>query len=505
MYKRQERIEAIHGPYEDYFESKKGIGPLKILKILDVYIHVCVISGNRPKFEILQTRIPGLTFEAWKALKNLLGVTPWSINKIKTLTDIRYRPLYFLSDDSFLIFCLNSVYDAIFYIFKEQAKLDESFINTHYKENCHSYLMKEVTRCLSKLFPLEVIYTSLHYSDPDKASGHTCELDKGVFYNGFFLGMELKGGDVSDRTKSGSLAKIFALKQINRVKRYLHSKNATFKEEGTGRKIRIDRIRRDTIILLNITLPSFVGITTIFDKTPINKFQDPSNYPISLSIKDFEIITLFSKTPEFFLAYLRYRLSLQTNNTLAKFRGDEIDIFAGFCKNGPYWRDSTDEIQIIGREGVKEIDDYFEKIYLGHNPSPADIQRKFPKQFDKIISQLQACNNCIGNTKTLVALLMASTEAIDRIEQCLLSLPASGQKLKYATIKDAKFAVCIGVKNNLSREELRSLAYLEKYISKVDLIVCIGIENTRVIHTLYIESPWMFSEFLEKKQRVCIR
>ena len=233
----RERIEAIHGPYEDYFESKKGIGPLKILKILDVYIHVCVISGNRPKFEILQTRIPGLTFEAWKALKNLLGVTPWSINKIKTLTDIRYRPLYFLSDDSFLIFCLNSVYDAIFYIFKEQAKLDESFINTHYKENCHSYLMKEVTRCLSKLFPLEVIYTSLHYSDPDKASGHTCELDKGVFYNGFFLGMELKGGDVSDRTKSGSLAKIFALKQINRVKRYLHSKNATFKEEGTGRKI----------------------------------------------------------------------------------------------------------------------------------------------------------------------------------------------------------------------------------------------------------------------------
>ena len=124
---------------------------------------------------------------------------------------------------------------------------------------------------MKRIFPVDKIFTSLTYPDPDKAGGET-ELDGAVFWPPFLVLAEVKGKQFRQRSRTGDPARLRddlraniedAYTQATRALRYIETRDvAKFTEKGTGRVLEVQRRDLQRIFPISVTLHHFAGLAT---------------------------------------------------------------------------------------------------------------------------------------------------------------------------------------------------------------------------------------------------
>ena len=387
----QRRIEKIQGPFEGWFKTKCGIGPLRAITILNAAEEALNesfqasrkefhdISSMAEKFALQLTAMPlkldnadlsrqrleggerisrfmeemplafcssfkqidkivdGLTREEWDGLCNLIGLTPELRMGIVHTHEMKDRPVYFLSKDRLVLVDTSSAYDALFEALDKVTRTNLAFRDAHYVPNLSSWMEDETVVFLQRLFPSAAVFKSLLYSDPDRPGGEA-ELDAAVVWGPFIIVVEIKGKQFRPRSRLGDPARLRddlkdsieeAFDQAKRAIRFIEgAENVDFVEKASGRKLTLQKSRVRRIFPVSITLHHFGGLATQLALLKgIGLFKD-SNYPWSVSLADLDIVTKFCQSPDIFLHYIQRRIDLQRSEK--HIMGDELDVFGHY-------------------------------------------------------------------------------------------------------------------------------------------------------------------------------
>jgi hypothetical protein len=389
------RIEHVQAPFESWFQSKTGIGPLRALQILDAFETASNANFQVGKrlFNELQLRIselgddllassvtgsvspaldskrdklgaelscfmeeaplvlpvafdqvalimPGLGKLEWESLRGLIGLTPESRQNLEQPRDIKDRPLYFLTGDRFIFIDVSCVYDALFGAFDALTRTDMVFRDVEYMPNLSRWMESEVAVYLRRLFPQSLVFEQLNYPDPDKPGAET-ELDAAVIWGPFCILVEVKGKQFRPKSRLGDPSHLKtdlkrsieeAFDQARRAIRFIDSAaSVTFTEKNTKRKLVLKKGDCRRIFPISITLHHFDGLATQLASLKRLGLFRDSSYPWSVSLADLDVITQFAGSPDVFLHYIQRRLDLQRSEK--RIQGLELDLFGLYLEN----------------------------------------------------------------------------------------------------------------------------------------------------------------------------
>lgn len=553
-------IENIQGPFESWFKSKIGIGPFRIFTILDTFEEAInenltkarshfqkiqqqapsadsVKNGSKsssaiedfmnelplkliPSFGQIKTLVSGLSTHEWNALKELIGLTPASREKIQYPREIKSRPLYFLSNDKFIFFALSSVYDALFQVLETVARSDQSFHQKSYDPKRSQYIEEEIYQYCLRLFPSSAVYKNLTYPDPDKLKGEA-ELDVAVFWGPFLLIIEAKGSQFSEKARLGNPSKLKndlinniqdGHRQATRAIRFIEANAvAIFKEKNTNRTLTIKKDSLHRIFPINVTLHHFSGLATqLALLKKIGLFKN-SSYPWSVALTDFDIITKFAGYPDAFLHYIQRRLDLQYSEK--QILGDELDLFAYYLDTrlhpSQYWErqeNGRECSSIFFSDNTERFDQFFQADYEGTVEKP-NIGLSLPPKFTELINELRQRDDYSARWIAF-ALLELSQEAVNRLEEKLESLKTTNCPCKgflRDTFKEGDLTISLMTSSNVPKEEIEKHTYvranIEKYRLNAVRSIAIGIDlndTTRAFEcAFWIEYPWLYDQLFE--------
>jgi hypothetical protein len=169
----------VQGPFDTWFQTRIGIGPLRALAILSAFEEVLNdnYQSSREQFEHLRaktidlakrlttpgpagisapetnddrralagemkqfmdqlpltfpasfdqvaSKVENLTITEWDALRELIGLTPKARRTMQHAREIKDRPIYYLSDERFVLVDMSSVYDALFDAYDRLTRSD---------------------------------------------------------------------------------------------------------------------------------------------------------------------------------------------------------------------------------------------------------------------------------------------------------------------------------------------------------------------------------------------
>jgi len=577
------RIENIQRPFEAWFRVKAGIGPGRTLEILDVFEvvinenfrkrkeqfqslsataakfharmqkrpsssagtdtvdHEGDILGNQmaewiegmplmlaPSFSQVVEKIPTIQREEWNALQSLIGLTPSSRLAIQHPREIQDRPVYFLSNERFILVDLGSVYDAVFAAFDRLTRTDSVFRDKQYVPQMSRWMERETYDYFLRLFPASNVYHGLTYPDPDKLEGET-ELDVAVSWGPFLVLIEVKGKQFRPKSRLGDPSRLYddlkdnveeAFEQASRAMRYVEANpTATFTEKNSGRKLALAKNTLRRIFPVSVTLHHFAGLTTQLALLKhIGLFKD-SAYPWSVSLADLDTVTHFAGSPDVFLHYVQRRLDLQRSEK--GISGDELDLFGLYLDTrlhpSQFWERKTDDGQdfsMIHLSGGSERFDQWFQAEQGMEVERPVIQLKLPSNFAAIIQELR-CRDDDGARWIAFALLGMSQEGVKRCEQDLEGVRRLAKqygRVPRVTFKDGDFVISIMAAHGLPTDQLRKWislrTELEKYRLRTTASAGIAINVEDVSKSfdfaVWIEGPWEYDGDLEtilKKER----
>lgn len=442
----KQRIQAIQGRFEKWFQNKAGVGPNRALAILDAYEPLLneQINYHRERFhefekafeklnaadasmsefaelqkqaddfldtfptvlsisfERLTTKVEELTIEELNALKELVGMTPDKVSSLKVPSDVSNRPLFFLEGDSISIVDLSCVYDALFDAFDRLTRTEQKFRDKKYVHHLSNWMEQETTSFLRRTFRADHVYQQLTYSDPDKESGEA-ELDGAVQWGPFLLLIEVKGRQFRPQSRLGDIAKLRddlrknieeAHEQANRAKRYIQGNDiVVFREKTSGRELTVSKSNLRRIYPLSVTLHFFAGLTTQLSRLKSLGLFDGSDYPWSVSLADLDTITEFAKTPDIFLHYIKRRIELQESEN--RIDSDELDLFGVYLDTRLHpsllWERKTDDgraFKIMNiRGGSERFDDWYQ--YQRGFGSDPEIKIDLPASINELLIELR--------------------------------------------------------------------------------------------------------------------
>lgn len=535
----EQRIRAIQGRFEKWFQNKAGIGPIRALTILDHYQPLLNerVNDHRLRFSELKkeiedlnaadasksqvaemqkrvdaffdsfpmvlsvsyaelaTKIKDLSVAEWNALKELVGMTHEKASSLKVPSDVSNRPIFFLSGDSIAIVDLSCVYDALFDAYDRLTRSDQSFRDKKYIRHLSDWMEKEATNILQRIFPANNVYRQLTYPDPDKEKGEA-ELDGGVQWGPFLLLIEVKGRQFRPQSRFGDIARLRddlrkniedAHDQANRANRYIQgSDTAVFREKASGRELSISKSNLRRIYPISVTLHFFAGLTTQLSRLKsIGLFRN-SDYPWSVSLADLDTITEFVESPDIFLHYIQRRIELQSSES--KIYSDELDLFGVYLDTRLHpsllWERKTDDGQpfdFMNIGGGSERFDEWYQYQRGFGEKP-DIRLDLPDNVTELLDEFR--RRAEDHARWIAfALLDLSPEAINAVSNALLKYRSEigppGKLLRWSW-RFGDISLSLVFARGFHVDELRRHTFvranLERYRHKADRGIAIGIE-----------------------------
>jgi len=479
------RIENIQGPHEKWFRVSVGIGPLRILEILDCF-EQCVneklaqqhnrfeklsdemlslvgeksakssseeidercLLGNKMKefvddaaaifsvsYAQVASNLGDLTHEEWTALAKLVGTTTESRSEMSHPRDMRRRPVFFLEDTRFLIVDYSSALDAVFEAFDDLTRCHQKFRDRKYVPIMSDWMEAEAIRCFKRVFPATAVYSGLVYPDPDNEGGEA-ELDGAILWGPFLVLSEVKGKQFRSRSRLGDPARLRsdikasiseAFDQASRAIRYIRSSDSvTLKEKSTGRELTICKDSLCRIYPVSVTLHHFGGLATQLAQLDKLGLFGGASYPWSLSLGDLDTITRFASTPDVFLHYVQRRIELQESQE--EIMGDELDLFGEYLDSRLHpslsWGSKPEENgnhRMFAFSGGSARFDAWFQAEQGQDIERPEIKLNLPAAFAKIIEELRNRDDD-GARWIAFALLGLSNDGVRRVTEALQEL-----------------------------------------------------------------------------------
>lgn len=449
------------------------------------------------------------------ALKKLIGISKESFNPN---IEMQRFPLYILNSGKVLISDWSNCLDVLFDAFDKIAETNNQFY-ADYQNHKAKWLEKKARCYLERIFPVDVIYDTLDYPNPDKAG--TTELDIAVKWNPFVLLIEAKAKKFRFESIQGNEKQlkhdlkrnvIEAYEQSLRATRYINSsEKAIFIERNTQRKLELNKNSTQKIYSISLTLHHLAGVTTqLKDTQELGLFKD-NTFPLSICIADLDLITKTNITPDIFLHYIEKRFAILNDKRI--WRGDEIDLFSAYLdcrlniKNLPlHEAKETDSLSFAGYSVRFNRLAMYERGELTEKP---DISFSMPEEILEVLQNLRTWND--ENARWIAFNLLELENKL------LMQLAGAISDLKVAkleagvfrrfSIENKNIVINVIASSSASLEELNNQITLrtatEKYRRKLDKGMSLGLMRNNNSHHLtfetavYIEGKWEKNELFD--------
>jgi len=267
---------------DDIYKLNKGINTIALKNFLDFF-----------------SVIPGLDKNVdYKYLNDK--------NKFKDHPIIRNNDKYFVINYNIVQWCIKDRLEDV-------IKKNET-VWAKYNKNKSDYLENTTMDLFKKIFPTANIYKSLYYNSLD---GKRCELDGLIQYDNCILLIEAKSGIFSKSAQNGGVKRLkkvlyenieYAAYQAHRAEEYIiNSENPVFENQHKKEILRLNKNGFEKIFLLNITMEYFSELSVNLRHLKDLGFYDIVDFPWSVSLSDFKVITDFIEFPNQFLHYIYFR------------------------------------------------------------------------------------------------------------------------------------------------------------------------------------------------------
>ncbi|NKQ34757.1 MAG: NERD domain-containing protein, partial [Chloroflexi bacterium] len=337
----------------------------------------------------------------WSALIKLIGLTTDYRHKMEEPIEVRSKPLFVLPDDCLYLGDISNTFDALWGQFEQVARSNEKFYQK-YQRHKANWLETKTKEYLSKVFPSRYIYSNLSYPDPEKEDGGAvAELDHAVKWGPFLILIEVKAkqfrleaqlGDAG-RLRSDLKANIEdAFEQARRAARYIDETEVpVFIESRSNRKLRLDKDNIFRVYLLTISQHHLSGLATqLATLQDLGLFRD-SEYPLSISIADLEIVCEFCDGPDVLLHYVEKRLAIQHESI--HIGADELDLWGAYLDTRlqaeRLWGSRRGDLNFATLSGWSDQFDLWMMFQRGEIKQLPNIELAIPQEIKEMLSELR--------------------------------------------------------------------------------------------------------------------
>jgi hypothetical protein len=494
-------------------------------KSAEIFGYVARLNEMAPELiPIHHTKVkyidPHPSDEEWNALCNLIGLTTENRKNMVEPIEVRQRPLFVLPDNRVVLADISNALDALWDSFDRVARNDQTFYDVYQKRKAN-WLEEKVFTCLSRIFPSHHVYRKLSYPNPDKLDGSTAELDMAVYWPPFLVLIEAKAKQFRLESQLGDLGRLRtdikanvedAFQQAKRAERYINkTENPEFTEVSSGRRLSFQRNNIRRTYLLTVSQHHLAGIVNeLAEFKDIGLFRE-GEYPLSICVADFELISEFCSGPDVFLHYIGKRIEIQSEPV--NFVNDELDFFGAYldCRlqADRLWTQEGKPVDWVCLSGWSEKFDQLMEYRRGERETPPTIRLKVPNEIENILLELRSRTNDEGARWIAFALLSMSDKNLGAIAQGIKEIrkaeltPGMFRRMTY---QDRDTVISIVASLDLSTPMLRRTtalrATLEKYRRKVSRSIGIGImvaDNSKPFDcATWLEGPWEYDEEMEK-------
>lgn len=265
-----EELIAIQGKFENIFNQKAGIGPIRANKILwaiikkqessyngskgdiqhhgklmseswlaikekdpdlrtekeaelfqwfkdekNAYVFGCVQRSNEIATDILTVGPEDLdtlenkpTEKEWNSLIDLIGLTQEVRQQMTETIEVQQRPLFVFPDSRLFLADISNAFDVLYDRFEKIAKSERRFYDSRYQRKKAKWLEGKVSEYLKRIFPPNHVFQNLSYPDPDKEDGSTTELDAAVHWGPFLVLVEAKAKQFRLESQLGDVGRL---------------------------------------------------------------------------------------------------------------------------------------------------------------------------------------------------------------------------------------------------------------------------------------------------------
>jgi hypothetical protein len=571
-------IESIQGPFEDWFQVRIGIGVLRALELLDAThqqvmrnedeTRKAVLNAIGPK-PVSSERLEGRdttkvenpeltewknrfayafslalsdslpvscdqlgwmqrppTVKEWAALIRLIGLTPEICSKLTEPSAVKSRPVFVLPGERLLFFDWSCVFDELFTAVDRAARSDQVFYNRRYLPNQTRWMEGKVVEMLERVFPKEFVFGGLTYPDPNNPGGET-ELDAAVSWGSFLILVESKGCQFREDVAHFDFGRLRtdlekniadAFDQAQRASRYIASvPTAVFREKRNKRELRVVGKSLHRVFKVSVTLHHLADLTTQLANLKVLNLFMTGDYPFSVSLADFDIITRFCEGPDVLLHYIQRRLELQRSGK--NIRGDELDIFGLYLDTrlhpSQFWErkpdDGKDFSMLMLTGGSERFDKWKNAHRDGGRGEAPTIRLKIPEEIRALLHELRKRTDK-GARWIAFSMLNLSENGIQRLDYFLKQFreqPRDAGQMTSALFVDDGLIVVVTAARMVRAEHLRQTlaarVSVEKYRRKASTAVGFAIELNdpfRVFDTaLWLEGDWEADSGMEKAMK----
>jgi len=455
---------------------------------------------------------PAITIEEEQAIKRLIGLSANNFDKkIIALNDVRKYPLYELTDGRVILSDLSNTMDFLWEAFESVAKSDQFFYNKRYQKHKSKWVENKAIDYLKRIFPDSAVYQTLDYPDLSKNDGSTTELDIAVKWVPFLVIVEIKAKQFRLESQMGDAAKLRsdlkaniedAHKQALRAIEYVNSAaEVTFNERYAGRTLTVIKDDIYKVFPVSISLHQLAFISAQLDKTKEFGLFSDDDYPFSVAISDFDLLTRTCNTPDVLLHYMEKRISMI--NDSEDYHGDEIDLFAAYLDSRLH-RSSFikpgEKFTMMAFTGYPSKFDQLMMHDRGEDVECPDIRLAVPSEIDNLLRELRQRDDKGARliSFALLDLDNALLNAIDLTISKLKNQTISNGIFRRGTFASDDVAISIVASNKYPysidelNKKIRQRVLIEKYRRKLNKSIGIGIVCQREEQVLEIAS---YAEF----------
>lgn len=465
------RISSVMGPFETWFQQNVGIGPVRAANIVhgifkqhNLTITKCIKSNDLLDRQIRQsssyrvsdplryarenadfishladylplhlqdvsTIEPVPSDAEWHALIKILGFSTMSRKTMESVLDARDKPLYVLPDGRVILTDIGHTFDTIWDQFESVIRSSNRYES--YQRKRTKWLESQITGNLSRVFPVDTIYTQLDYPDPDKSNGGTAELDAAVMWGQSLLLIEAKATQFRKQAQLGHIGMLRSDLRENMQSAFLQGVRASraianiekkieFIERGSGRKLKLQKGAVRQTIVMTVSLHQLADLATRPDELRRIGLFDEEGLPISLSISELDVLTHFVESPDIFFHYLKKRAEILAVNITIQ--GDELDYFGAYMSTrlraSKIWVRDGKSPNMVMLSGFQEEFDKFYSWRRGDLPVPPQITLRIPDTIRQILGDLAECHMEVYRVISFV-LLDAPDELLDAADKII--------------------------------------------------------------------------------------
>lgn len=464
---------------------------------------------------------PAITYAEENALKDLIGISGAKYGKIRKQSDIRKFPVCELEGGKVILSDLSNAMDFLWEAFDGVAKSDQHFYDRRYQHHKSKWVEDTAVRYLKRIFPDASVYQALDYPNLSKADGATTELDIAVLWEPFLVIIEVKAKQFRLESQSGDVAKLRsdlkaniedAHKQALRAIEYIgNTEKAVFTERSTGRVLTITNGDIYKIFPVSLSLHQLGFISAQLDKTKEYGLFRDGDFPFSVCISDFDLLTRTCISPAVLLHYIEKRILLL--NESEEYHGDELDLFAAYLDSRLHRTNliqSDEKFNWIAFTGYSTKFDQLMLHDRGENVESPEIKLNVPSEIENLLKELKGRDNK-GSRMISFALLDLDNALLRAIAKTISALKEQNIPsgiIRRGTFASDDIAVSILASSRSSivdlYEKTRQRVLIEKYRRKLNKSMALGIVCQRSNQVLeiaqYAEFEW--AEDTEMEQAI---